>query len=174
MIYTSIYNKLVLEGRNNKVFYKKGSGLEKHHIVPTHAGGLDEESNYTYLTRRHHIIAHYLLWKMYKMNGDKWALCRMSGKNYPSGENHPAWGIPLTEEHKAKLRGQKRSAKTKELMRKRYAGEGNNFFGNKHTKETLAQMHRKVACPHCGKEGNIPNMKRWHFDNCKLNSSVQG
>lgn len=23
------------------------------------------------------------------------------------------------------------------------------------------------TCPHCGKSGGIPTMKRWHFDNCK-------
>jgi group I intron endonuclease len=26
----------------------------------------------------------------------------------------------------------------------------------------------KVACPHCGKEGGIIPMKRWHMDNCKF------
>ena len=25
----------------------------------------------------------------------------------------------------------------------------------------------KVKCPHCSKTGNVGNMKRWHFDNCK-------
>lgn len=24
-----------------------------------------------------------------------------------------------------------------------------------------------VECPHCGKIGDVGNMKRWHFDNCK-------
>jgi len=24
------------------------------------------------------------------------------------------------------------------------------------------------TCPHCGKEGNLGNMKRWHFDKCKV------
>lgn len=28
-------------------------------------------------------------------------------------------------------------------------------------------MNAKIQCPHCNKEGNISNMKRWHFDNCK-------
>jgi hypothetical protein len=26
---------------------------------------------------------------------------------------------------------------------------------------------RPVTCPHCGKTGNLPLMRRWHFDNCK-------
>lgn len=28
-------------------------------------------------------------------------------------------------------------------------------------------LRETVQCPHCAKRGNIPNMKRWHFDNCK-------
>lgn len=26
---------------------------------------------------------------------------------------------------------------------------------------------RKIECPHCNKIGGIPQMKQWHFDNCK-------
>ena len=26
----------------------------------------------------------------------------------------------------------------------------------------------KKFCPHCGKEGDSANMKRWHLNNCKL------
>lgn len=25
----------------------------------------------------------------------------------------------------------------------------------------------KLVCPHCGKQGNVSNMKRWHFEKCK-------
>jgi hypothetical protein len=25
-------------------------------------------------------------------------------------------------------------------------------------------------CPHCGKEGDMGNLKRWHFENCKQKS----
>jgi len=25
----------------------------------------------------------------------------------------------------------------------------------------------EYMCPHCGKEGRSPSMKRWHFDRCK-------
>jgi NUMOD3 motif len=24
-----------------------------------------------------------------------------------------------------------------------------------------------VTCPHCGREGGLPQMKQWHFDKCK-------
>jgi hypothetical protein len=28
------------------------------------------------------------------------------------------------------------------------------------------KKRRTVVCPHCGKEGSVPNMNRYHFDNC--------
>lgn len=35
-------------------------------------------------------------------------------------------------------------------------------------KNSKGNPFRKVAkCPHCGKEGQLTNMKRWHFENCK-------
>lgn len=44
------------------------------------------------------------------------------------------------------------------------------FKGKKHTEEWKTAMRKPkpvVACPHCGKEGGVGIMKRWHFDNCK-------
>jgi hypothetical protein len=38
----------------------------------------------------------------------------------------------------------------------------------------LGRSHATVGCPHCGTEGGSNTMKRWHFDNCKLNSNQQG
>lgn len=37
------------------------------------------------------------------------------------------------------------------------------------TSAALKGMKKKVVkCPHCGKEGGEGNMKRYHFDNCKV------
>jgi hypothetical protein len=30
----------------------------------------------------------------------------------------------------------------------------------------LGACYQRAECPHCGLEGNVVNMKRWHFDNC--------
>lgn len=30
----------------------------------------------------------------------------------------------------------------------------------------------KITCPHCGKNGGAPAMKRHHFDNCKFKKSL--
>lgn len=32
----------------------------------------------------------------------------------------------------------------------------------------IKKVDTKVKCPHCSKVGNVGNMNRWHFDNCKL------
>lgn len=70
-----------------------GSGLERHRILPAHQGGTYEESNCTYLTRREHILAHYLLWRIHAHDGDRSAYKMMKGvKCYPPrlGKTHSA------------------------------------------------------------------------------------
>lgn len=60
-------------------------------------------------------------------------------------------GKPRTDETKQKLREYKR--------------------GQKHSLESLIKMRKpktKVSCPWCGQEGGISQMKRWHFDQCKV------
>jgi hypothetical protein len=69
-IYSSIYSNLCIRGCQRKSLYGKGSNLHRHHIIPRHSGGIDAEENYTYLTIREHIIAHFLLWKLYKNPND--------------------------------------------------------------------------------------------------------
>jgi group I intron endonuclease len=78
----------------------------------------------------------------------------------PAGELNPMYGKEKPEE-------------IKRLLSKKMAGESNPYFGKKHSEETLAKMRAAhaarppVTCPHCGKEGQLNNMKRWHFDNCR-------
>ena len=62
--YSNIYYTLCESRKQEKINYKKGSNLHKHHIIPKHMGGIDEDSNLTYLTIKEHKIAHFLLWKI--------------------------------------------------------------------------------------------------------------
>lgn len=82
-IYIKIYNNLCSSKKHLKESHTKGSNIHKHHIIPKHMGGLDEESNYTYLTCREHIIAHFLLWKIHKNPNDLRAM-KMLGANLTS------------------------------------------------------------------------------------------
>lgn len=68
--YKDVYVKLCESNKNNHINYKKYSNIHKHHILPKHMEGKDENNNYTYLSIREHIIAHFLLWKIYKNVND--------------------------------------------------------------------------------------------------------
>lgn len=184
-IYRRIYDNLVESHRHLKETWKPiGSGLERHHILPRHRGGTDEESNFTYLTHREHIIAHFLLWKIHGRVGDKMALNMMKGMMYyPSTLGTKASeetkrkmsktrkGRKYTEEHKRALseahRGKKHSEESKRKMREAKLGKS---LSEEH-KRNLSEAQRgkpqlKVTCPHCGKKGGAKTMPRWHFNNC--------
>ncbi len=72
-MFKQIYDNIINAGCQRKNEYKRNSGLRKHHIIPKHSGGIDEEINYTYLTEREHMIVHYLLWKITKNEKDLWS-----------------------------------------------------------------------------------------------------
>lgn len=69
-IYSKIYNNLCEKKRQLKESWKPGSNLHRHHIIPRHMNGTDDEDNFTYLTIREHVIAHFLLWKIHKNPND--------------------------------------------------------------------------------------------------------
>ena len=91
-IYKEIYDNLVESKKELQEEWKPvGSGLERHRILPGHQGGTYEESNCAYLTHREHIIAHWLLWKINRLDGDWVSWRNMKGiKCYPSflGKSH--------------------------------------------------------------------------------------
>lgn len=68
--YTLLYHNLCNKNKYRVDQYVPGSGLHAHHIVPRHMGGSDDASNFTYISIREHIIAHYLLWKMHRNPND--------------------------------------------------------------------------------------------------------
>jgi group I intron endonuclease len=69
--------------------------------------------------------------------------------------------------------GKEKPEEIKRLLSEKMTGESNPYFGKKHSEETRSKMRAAhaarlpVTCPHCGKEGQLNNMKRWHFDNCR-------
>lgn len=96
-------------------------------------------------------------------------------------------GYKHSEESKEKMRKPRSPEAIKNLIAAK-TGEKNPWygikgelaphFGFKHSDEVRAKIKAarakqimvfpNVICPHCGKEGGICAMKRWHFDNCKF------
>lgn len=88
-------------------------------------------------------------------------------------------GRSKSEEHKEKNRiarlGKKDSEETKQ--KKSAALKGRKITwdlkattpeANQRRSQSLTGKQKPVIiCPHCGKSGGAPQMKQWHFDNCK-------
>lgn len=71
MQWSKIYDNLIDRANKENRVRTKDTYYEQHHIIPKHAGGNNESSNLVLLTFREHILAHYLLWRVYKMEGDR-------------------------------------------------------------------------------------------------------
>jgi hypothetical protein len=119
---------------------------------------------------------------------NKLSQSKKGDKNYMYGKKH-------TEERKKHLSEINKGEKNKFYgkthtpeVRKRISDSRKNIRGEKHpnfgrrdmfsdeTKKKFSDLysgkprakpHEIVECPHCEKTGIKPNMKRWHFDNCK-------
>jgi ribosomal protein S27AE len=108
-------------------------------------------------------------------------------------------GIPKSSEHRKKLSivntGKKRSKESSEKKRlamlgkispnkdKKLSDEWKDNMSAASKGKPKAESHRdslgkhlnslpKLVCPHCGKEGRMAPMKRWHFGNCKSGKDV--
>jgi hypothetical protein len=80
-IYLQIYNNLCNNrSKSLSEWSTPKSNLHRHHIIQKHSGGINEELNYAYLTIREHIIAHFLLWKIYKNPNDLRAMKMLGAK----------------------------------------------------------------------------------------------
>lgn len=106
------------------------------------------------------------------------------------GDGNP--GRKMSESHKLKIiKGRKDKVITPEFrkfmsnMRKgtKLSEEHKLNLSKSHTGKKLSLEHKnklsiikkgitkpKIQCPHCNKSGGLPQMKQWHFDNCKIKS----
>jgi len=72
---------------------------------------------------------------------------------------------PLSEEHKKKIGKSVSKALSGKILSKEHK--------KKISQSLVGKKYPTVKCPYCDKSGNIGNMNRWHFDNCKFkNTSI--
>ena len=84
--------------------------VEKHHIIPKFAGGLDNPSNLVDLTFNDHTLAHYIRWVVYKQNQDLTAFNLMSGQSEDARVERARLGGQIggpkaQQQHKERQRG---------------------------------------------------------------------
>lgn len=156
--YSRWYDALITKAQNRTI----DGYFEKHHIIPRSFGGNDSKTNLVNLTAREHYVAHALLWKMKfaGVHGSKMAF---------------AFGTFMNK-MTTKVRGVHHtytiSSRTYEVFRKEYsrllkekfAREGANFKGKKHSEETkriigekskLKEFKRGPENPQWGKKQNV-------------------
>jgi hypothetical protein len=171
--------------------------IEDHHIIPKCLGGKDVLSNKVWLTAEEHFICHKLLTEMTvdTANGKMWsALWRMmnkQSKNQSRDYQIDAKEYAIAREQNAKnhsirmqgslnpFHNKKHSDSTKEVMSAKKKGKSyEEIFGAtkakemrlRRSKESLGKLkgpQQKIKCLHCGSEGGLGIMKRWHGDRCK-------
>lgn len=156
----------------------------KHHIIPRHMGGTNDKSNLIELTIEEHAEAHRILHEKYGKWQDFVAWKALSGQ-ISSDEARRLLvslllkGKPKNEEHAAKCRvarlGKKHSEETKKKMSESQTGRKITWdlkattpeANEKRSKSLTGRPKPVTVCPHCNKSGGVPQMKQWHFNNCK-------
>ena len=64
--------------------------------------------------------------------------------------------------------GKERSNETKEKLSKALKGKSLTKEHRENiSKSQKGRVYKKCTCPHCGKNGGVNVMQKWHFDNCK-------
>lgn len=100
---------------------------------------------------------------------EKMSISKMGGKNTMHGKTH-------SEETKKKIsekrKGHKHSDETKKLYSQQRLGipKSEEHKQKQSDRQKISEKNtfrHVVKCPHCNKEGQKPNMLRWHFENCK-------
>ena len=147
----------------------------KHHIVPRHMGGSDDHSNLVTLTIEEHAAAHKQLYEKFGKLEDKLAWKMLEGtigkdeylkeRAKLGGYKSSTKGKKKTEEHRRKISEAKKGKKRPEIT-----GHLHPMYGSIDQSNRMNKLNNRVlTCPNCGYIGkNVGNMKRWHFENCRL------
>lgn len=158
-------------------------GTHIHHIIPKHMGGTNDPENLIELTVEEHAEAHRKLYEEHGHWQDHVAWKALSGQIESDDIRKLATSLAnknriWTEESKEKLREarKKQNSSGWNWSKESRKAKSEAMIGNIQSKESNAKRRKtmsgiakpKVKCPHCGKEGGAPQMRQWHFDNCKM------
>lgn len=164
MNYALIYSRLVSRAQE-RVF---AGYAERHHITPKCLGGQDDKANIVRLTPEEHYVAHQLLLKMYPDNPKLLYAATMLAMGHAGRRTNKLYGWikrriaedrrqPKSDEHIAKLRGQKRTAEQRARMS---AGRtGNRAPHSQETKDKIAKAHTGRIGQPCSSNAKTASIK---------------
>lgn len=128
MNYAKIYSDFIADRKGKEhLLASSGNYFESHHILPKSLGGSNDAGNLVKLTPEDHIRAHVIFAKAH--GGNMWAPVNVMVSEY----NVEFKKIPT-----------RRVVKLAALARQKHGqamrGNGNPFFGKKHTEATIAKI----------------------------------
>lgn len=192
MDYNKIYNNLMesrLSIKKERLQLKKnGEYFEGHHIIPKSKGGTGDSTrpknnpNIVLLTAREHFLAHWLLWRIYRDRQSALAFHKMMSSTKNTKRITSSRGYEEAREAfritnignqygkgKTKIVSDEQKKKQSQIMKGRYVGEKNPFYGKTHNEETKEKLRKS-------REG-ITNEKLWNYKGKKVvisNNEVVG
>lgn len=167
MNYKKHYDSLV-ESRfilKNQRYQERKVGIyyEGHHIVPKAKGGEGNSSrglnhpNIVLLTAREHFLAHWLLWRIHRDRQSALAFHKMMSNNknqnrIVSSKGYEEARLAFSETNKGNQYGkgktkiitEEQKKKHSEIMKGRYLGENNPYFGKTHSDESKKIISEKA------------------------------
>lgn len=160
-IYDSIIHNAQVQERTKDIDY-----YERHHIIPTALGGLDNKSNTVLLTAREHFVCHWLLYKMTngidksKMAHAWFSMCRrsdgqkrekISSKKYEYAKRAHAIavsertkGVPHSKEVKKRRQAANVGGKVSNALKGRWKGKTYEEMYGKETAKRLKELRRQA------------------------------
>jgi hypothetical protein len=165
MNYSKIYDDFMLDRLSKKPerlkLKKNGSYFEGHHIIPKSKGGTGNSNrpknnpNIVLLTAREHFLAHWILWRIYRDRQSALAFHKMMSTNKNQNRVLSSRGYEEARlafrqtnignqygKGKTKIISEEQKLKQSELMKGRYDGKNNPFYGKKHTHGTKEKLRK--------------------------------
>lgn len=167
---------------------KNGDYFEGHHIIPKSKGGTGDSTrpknnpNIVLLTAREHFLSHWLLWRIYRDRQSGLAFHKMMSSTKNTKRITSSRGYEEAREAfritnignqygkgKTRIMSDEQKKKHSQIMKGRYVGEKNPFYGKTHNEETKEKLRKS-------REG-ITNEKIWSYKGEKVvikNNEVVG
>lgn len=114
-----------------------------------------------------------------KENGKEWhsketlkkiSESRLGQEGYWKGKTLPKESIEKRKQTMRETGGWEWTEERRDAQRKRLTGKPSKKrpLTAEEKQKLREEKSKKTTCPHCGKEGSVMIMPRWHFNNCKI------